>query len=104
MGSQDYPISPQLSQREAAGLTTASRGYGRLAGEVRHDVLPEALGLLEVRVAREDKRIDAFVSVLLQAPGDVFARADEGRSYAEPRLADAGPEVRPQPEIFLGCD
>ena len=85
----------------APARAPAARRHGRLAAEVRHDVLAEALRLLEVRVAGEDERVDARVHVLADARGNVLAGADEREADAEARAADAGPEVRAQPLALL---
>src|SRR5436309_7191029 len=65
-----------------------------LEREQREDQLSEAIGLLEMRIARHDEGVDADILILLDAGRDGLGIADERRAGAAAHEADAGPQVR----------
>ena len=63
------------------------------ASAARQQALAGAIGLLQVRIAREDELADAERVVLLDAVGDLGVAADERRARAAAHEADARPQV-----------
>src|SRR5881397_3998753 len=81
-------------ERGLPEMATARGWVGdALTGEVWHHVFAEALGLFEMRIAREDERSDPLIYVFLKPRSHDFTRPHDRRTHSDARLADPGPKV-----------
>ncbi len=82
-----------VADRELVGDPVADLAARRAEAELREQQFGDAVGLLEMRVAGADDRIDADRLVFADALGDLVRRADQRGAGAAAHQPDAGPQV-----------
>ena len=85
---------PPSAERRRRGNPAPRRLARRADAELREQQLGDAVGLLQMRIARGDDRLDPQRLVFPQARRHGLRAADERGADAAPHQPDAGPEVR----------